>query len=40
MFRVPHHLRSGWPWLIGGAVIAATLTACGGGGSSASTGTL
>ncbi len=40
MFRVPHHLRSGWPWLIGGTVIAATLTACGGGGSSASTGTL
>lgn len=41
MIRVPKYLRSGWPWLVGGAVVASTLVACGGGGSgSASEGTL
>ena len=40
MFHIPQALRTVSPWLIGGTAIAATLVACGGGGSSASTGTL
>ncbi len=40
MFHVPQTLRSGWPWLIGGAVVASSLVACGGGGGGASEGTL